>query len=419
MDGTDLTNFIRARRSEAAQSRLPLRDIRIIDVGSVVAAPFGATILGDYGAEVIKIEPPTLPDAIRNWAVIEERHQPFWLLASRNKLPMTLNLKHPRGQTIFSRLVAESDVLLENMRPGTLDRLGFPAAKLWQLNQGLIVGRISGYGQTGPYLSKPGFGTLAEAMSGFTRMNAHPGAPPTNPPLALADMIAGVHLALGVMIALRDQKRGERGGQELDLSLYEPLFGFMGGDFLIHALSGVTPEPAGNETHYTAPRNSYRTQDGKWVVLSASSQAPFERLLDLVGHPELKEAPGFRNNQERIQQASRDVLNQIIGDWVKARPLTAVLGACEKAGVTIGPVYSMEDIAQDPHYQARGSITSVFDPASERDIPFPETPIRFSATPGKIRFPGLPMGAANEVVLEDLLGYHPEEVSDLRRAGVI
>lgn len=419
MEGAELRHFIRERRRKAAQSRLPLRDIRIVDVGSVVAGPFAATILGDYGAEVIKIEPPNLPDATRYWAVIEEQYQPFWLLASRNKLPVTLNLKHPQGQQIFAGLVAHSDVLLENMRPGTLDRLSFPAAKLWEINRGLIIGRISGYGQTGPYASKPGFGTLAEAMSGFTYMNAHPGGPPTNPPLALADMIAGVHLALGVMIALRDQKRGEKGGQELDLSLYEPLFGFMAGDFLIHVLTGITPEPAGNESHYTSPRNSYRTKDGKWVALSASSQAPFERLMDLVGHPELKEAPGYRNNQERTQKLSRDVLNRIIGDWITARPLHEVLEECEKAGVTIGPVYSMADIANDPHYRARGSITPIFDPASERTIPLPETPIRLSATPGEIRFPGLPMGAANEVVLEDLLGYSPDEVADLKRAGAI
>jgi len=419
MDATELRDFIRKRRSETARSALPLRDIRIIDMGSVVAAPFGATILGDYGAEVIKIEPPNVPDATRLWGVIEGKYEPFWLLAARNKLPITLNLKHPRGQQIFTRLVESSDVLLENMRPGTLDRLGFPAATLWNINKGLIVGRISGYGQTGPYSSKPGFGTLAEAMSGFTHMNAHPAAPPTSPPLALADMIAGVHLALGVMIALRGQKRKERGGQELDLSLYEPLFGFMGGDFLVYALSGVCPEPAGNETHFTSPRNSYRTQDGKWVALSASSQATFERLMDLVGHPELKTVAGFRSNQERIQKASRDVLNRIIGDWIQARPLAAVLEVCEKAGVTIGPVYDMEDIAHDPHYRERGSITSIFDPASERHIPFPETPIRFSATPGEIRFPGLPMGAATEVVLEDLLGYRPEELADFKRAGAI
>jgi crotonobetainyl-CoA:carnitine CoA-transferase CaiB-like acyl-CoA transferase len=419
MAETDLTDFIRDRRSEAAESRLPLRDIRILDLGSVVAAPFAATILGDYGAEVLKVEPPNAPDAIRYWAVIEEQYQPFWLLASRNKLPITLNLKHPQGQRILAQLVAQSDVLIENMRPGTLDRLGFPAPKLLEINPGLIIGRISGYGQTGPSASKPGFGTLAEAMSGFTHMNAHPGGPPTNPPLALADMIAGVHLALGVMIALRGQKRGKRGGQELDLSLYEPLFGFMGADFLAYALSGVVPQPSGNESHFSSPRNNYQTQDGKWVALSASSQAPFERLADLLGRPELKTAPGFLNNQERLQQTSRDILNRIIGDWIRARPLCEVLEACEKTGVTIGPVYDMEEIARDPQYQARGSIIPLVDPASGKTIPLPQASIRMSATPGRVRFPGLPMGAANEVVLQDLLGYSPDQIAALKSSGAI
>jgi crotonobetainyl-CoA:carnitine CoA-transferase CaiB-like acyl-CoA transferase len=418
MDGKELTEFIRARRGEAAQSNAPLKDIRIIDLGSVVAAPFGATTLADYGAEVIKIEPPNLPDAIRYWAMVGE-HQPFWLLAGRNKLPVTLNLKHPKGQQIFVQLVKRSDVLLENMRPGTLDRLGFSAAKLWEINKGLIVGRISGYGQTGPSAAKPGFGTLAEAMSGFTYMNAHPGGPPTNSPLPLADMIAGLHLALGVIMALRHSKRGEYGGQELDLSLYEPLFSLMGADFLTYVLSGISPTPMGNEAHYTSPRNSYQTQDGKWVALSASSQATCERLMDLVGRPDLKQEPGFRNNQERIQKASRDVLNRVIGDWIKGRPQSEVLEECEKAGVTIGPIYNMEDIAKDPSVRARGSIISVFDPASERDIPFPEAPIRLSGTPGKMRFPGLPMGAANEVILGDLLGYSPDEIAVLKSSGAI
>jgi len=419
MDGADLTAFIRAQRYETAQSNAPLKGIRIIDLGSVVAAPFAATVLGDYGAEVIKIEPPAVPDAIRYWAVIEDRHQPFWLAAGRNKLPITLNLKHPGGRQILAELVAQSDVLLENMRPGTLDRLGFSASALWEINKGLIIGRISGYGQTGPYASKPGFGTLAEAMSGFAHMNAHPGGPPTNPPLALADMIAGLHLAFGVVMALLGQKRGARGGQELDLSLYEPLFNFMAADFLTYCLSGVAPQPAGNEAHYTSPRNSYRTGDGKWVALSASSQAPFERLMDLVGRPELKTAPGFRNNQERIQMESRSILNSIIGNWIEERTLAEVLEACEKAGVTIGPVYSMEDIARDPHYIARGSIVPLVDPATGKTIPFPDVPIRLSETPGAVRFPGLPMGAANEAILQDLLGYSPTEIAALESSGAI
>ena len=419
MDTRDLTAFVRAQRLKSAGSGAPLAGIRVIDLGSVVAAPFGATLLADYGAEVIKIEPPSVPDAIRYWGVIEERFQPFWLLASRNKLPITLNLKHPQGRQIFTELVRQADVLLENMRPGKLDRLGFSAAKLWEVNTGLIIGRISGYGQSGPYAGKPGFGTLAEAMSGFTHMNAHPGSPPTNPPLALADMIAGTHLALGVVMALRNQKRGERGGQELDVSLYEPLFGFMAGDFLMYALSGRIPQPAGNESHYVCPRNSYRTRDGKWVVLSASSQAPFERLMDLVGQPELKTIPGYRNNHERLQPESRATLNRIIGDWVKVRPLGEVLESCEKAGVTIGPVLDMADIATDPHVEARGTLVPVFDPTSGRSMPLPQPAIRMTTTPGDVRFPGLPMGAANEVILGDLLGYTQDQIADLKSSGVI
>jgi crotonobetainyl-CoA:carnitine CoA-transferase CaiB-like acyl-CoA transferase len=256
-------------------------------------------------------------------------------------------------------------------------------------------------------------------MSGFTHMNTHPGGPPTNPPLALADMVAGLHLALGVMIALRGRERGACGGQELDLSLYEPLFNLMAADFLTYSLSGVAPQPAGNEAHYTSPRNSFETQDGKWVALSASSQAPFERLMDLVGHPELKTAPGFRTNQERIQPVSRRTLNRIVGDWIRERTLATVLSACETAGVTIGPVYNMEEVARDPHYTARGSIVPVFDPATGTTIPFPNVPIRLSATPGAVRFPGLPMGAATEVILQDLLGYTPAEIDALKSSGAV
>jgi crotonobetainyl-CoA:carnitine CoA-transferase CaiB-like acyl-CoA transferase len=419
MDRSQLQNFIREQRKKVEQSEMPLRDIRVIDLGSVVAAPFAATLLGDFGAEVIKIEPPDIPDAIRYWAVIEDQYQPFWLVASRNKLPITLNLKHPEGKRILGQLVEQADILFENMRPGTLDRLGFPAEKLWEMNRGLILGRISGYGQTGPNRANPGFGTLAEGMSGYTYMNAHPGGPPTNPPLPLADMIAGIHLALGAMIALRGQKRGEKGGKELDISLYEPILGFMGAQFLIYSLSGQNPEPMGNESNFTAPRNSFQTREGKWVALSASAQAPFERMMELLGHPELKTAPGFRNNQERIQKESRVVLNQVIGDWIRSRTLKEVVEECEKAGVTIGPIYTMEGISQDPHVQQRGSIAHVYDPASEKIISFPEIPIRLSPNPGQIRFPGLPMGAANEIVLGDLLGYSGEEIRELKNRGAI
>jgi formyl-CoA transferase len=340
-------------------------------------------------------------------------------VASRNKFPITLNLKHPAGKKIFTQLVERSDVLFENMRAGVLNRLGYPAERLWEINKGLIIGRISGYGQTGPYAPKPGFGTLAEAMSGFTYKNAHPGGPPTNPPIPLADLVAGVHLALGAMIALREQKRGEKGGQEIDLSLYEPIFNFLGAEFLLYTLTGEIAEPMGNELDFTAPRNSFRTKEGKWVALSASAQAPYERLMDLVGHPELKTAPGFRSNEERIQKENREILNRIIRDWIRSKTLREVLEECERAEVTIGPIYNMQDIANDPHVKERGSVAAVFDPASGRTLSMPALPIRLLQTPGEIRFPGLPVGSANEVIYQDLLGYSPEEIHEMKATGVI
>jgi crotonobetainyl-CoA:carnitine CoA-transferase CaiB-like acyl-CoA transferase len=419
MDSEKMRTFIREQRKRVENSKLPLKDIRIIDLGAVVAAPFAATMLGDFGAEVIKIEPRDVPDAIRFWSVVDGKYQPYWLFNSRNKLPITLNLKNPKGQKILRQLVERADVLLENMRPGTLDRLGFPSKELWNINKGLVIGRISGYGQTGPYAAKPGFGTLAESMSGFAYLNTHPGQPPTSPPLPLADMVTGLHLALGVMVALRRQKRGVEGGQEIDLSLYEPLLSLLGPEYLYYSLSGNIPEPMGNEAAFAAPRNNFQTRDGKWVALSGSAQAPFERMMDLVGHSELKTKPGFRNNSERVQTESRKVLNQVIGDWIRSKTRKEVIAECEKAGVTIGPVYNMEEICQDPHVKERGTIGAVQDPVTGKTLLFPSSPIRLHPVSPEVQFPGLPMGAANEFVLEDLLGYSPEEVAKMKTEGAI
>lgn len=245
MEPKEINAFIQQQRERVRKSSLPLKAIRVIDLGAVVAAPYAATLLGDFGAEVIKIEPPKVPDAIRSWATVERKYQPFWLVASRNKFPITLNLKHPVGKKMFTQLIERSDVLFENMRPGILDRLEFPAEKLFEINKGLIIGRISGYGQTGPYASKPGFGTLAEAMSGFTYKNGPPGGPPTNPPLALADMVAGIHLALGAMIALREQKRGEKEVRKLISPCMSQSSAFWGPNFSFTPLPGRLLNPWG------------------------------------------------------------------------------------------------------------------------------------------------------------------------------
>ena len=414
-----LSDFIRQQITYRRESRLPLKDIRVIDLTTVVAAPFAATLLGDFGAEVIKIENPALPDAIRAWGVLKGGIQPWWSVVSRNKLPVTLNLRAPEGAKIFTDLILRSDILVENMRLGALDRLGFTAERLFELNRGLIMGRITGYGQTGPYAPRPGFGTLAEGLSGYTYLNTERGGVPISPPLPLADMIAGQHLAFAIMVALRDAKRGEYGGQEIDVSLYEPLLGFLGANFLDYWLTGEIPQPWGSQLSFTAPRNNYQTKDGRWVALSASVQAPFERLMDAIGKPELKTDPRFKTNEARIQEDSRTELNRLISDWFSKMNLDEALKTCAELEITAGPITNMRDIAEDRHIRERKTLVDVVDPATDKSLRMPGVPIRLRNTPGEIRFPGLPFGAANEVIYQDLLGYSGERLEELKKAKVI
>jgi crotonobetainyl-CoA:carnitine CoA-transferase CaiB-like acyl-CoA transferase len=416
----ELSEFVAAQRRPEHFAGLPLAGIRVIDMATVMAAPYAATLLGDYGAEVIKVENPSGPDAIRGWGVVEDKGiQPFWAVVGRNKLPITLNLKVPEGRRVLVDLIRRADVLIENMRPGALEKLGIGKQDLLRENPGLVIGTVSGYGQSGPYAGRPGFGTLAEGFSGFTFLNAQPGGPPTNAPMALADFIAGVHLAFAVMIALRQQKRGVAGGQVIDLALYEPLFSMLGPDFLTCQLTGETPKPKGNELSYVVPRNNYPTRDGRWVTMSCAAQKPFERLMECVGHPEMNDDPRFRINEERIKEPNRRVINQVVSEWVGRRDLQEVIETCEQLGITIGPIASMKDIAENPHYRERQSVLEITDPATGTPLKIPNVPFRLHATPGRIRFPGLPLGAANAVVYRDLLGYSDAEIQQMRACGAI
>lgn len=415
----ELNEFIRDQRKTPLEG-CPLNGLRVIDLGTVLAAPSAAALLGDYGAEVIKVENPDLPDATRGWGIIKGLGiAPFWSVAGRNKYPMTLNLKNDMGREIFLNLIEKSDVLIENLRPGVLDKLGLAHNKLLKQNPGIIIGSVSGYGQTGPYRSLPGFGTLAEGYSGFTFLNAQPDGPPTNAPFALADYIAGIHLAFAVMLALRDAERGKRGGQVIDVSLYEPLFSLLGADFLSYHLTGDVPQPKGNELSYVVPRNNYKTKDEKWVTLSCSAQKPFERLMAMVGRQDLNEDPRYNNNDSRIKDKNRQVINQVIADWVKDRNLTQVLEQCSRLGITIGPIASMADIAQDDHYQKRQSFIEITDPETDVELKMPNLAFRLEKTPGKIRFSGLPQGAANEVILKDILGYSDKQLEKIIKEKAI
>lgn len=415
----EFNKFVEKQRYEIVNDSLPLSGLRVTELSTVIAAPFAATLLADYGAEVIKVENPINPDALRNFgAIAENKLHPFWSVVGRNKLPITLNLQKSKGKEIFLDLICKSDVLIENMRPGALEKIGLDKSFLLKQNPGLVIGSVSGYGLSGPYSKRPGFGTLAEGFSGFTFLNAQPGGVPTNAPLALADFVTGAHLAFAILIALRNQVRGQRGGQVIDISLYEPLFGMLGPDFLNYFMTGQIPMPKGNELSYVAPRNNYRTKDGKWVSLSCAAQKPFERLMDCIGKPEFKKDYRFVSNEQRIKPENRKVLNEEIGKWISEHDMNKVLSICEKMSITIGPIASMKDIAKDKHYIERKSFIEITDPETSCLLKIPNLAFKMVETPGKIRFPGLPIGAANSVIFKKLLGYTEEKVLQLQDEGV-
>lgn len=416
----ELVDFIRKQRSEENYAGLPLKGVRVMDMSTIVAAPSAAMLLGDVGAEVIKIENPSVPDGLRAWAVIEENGiQPYYALIGRNKFPVTANLKSPDGKRIFFELIKKSDVFIENMRPGSMDKLGLGSDTLLKENPGLIIGKVSGYGQTGPYALKPGFGTLAEAFSGFTFLNAHPGGPPTSPPMALADFITGLHLAFAIMVSLRNQKRGKSGGQVVDISLYEPLFSLLGAEFLSYYLTGEVPQPIGNELRGAAPRNNYRTKDGDWVALSCSSQGTWERLAEAMGRMDMNEDPRFATNEQRITPESRKVLNETIQGWIGSKGTEEFLEICTRLGLTAGPIPDMKGIGENPHYSERKSMIEIEDPATGTLLKMPDLAYRMLGTPGKVRFAGLPHGSANEVILQDLLGYSIKDIERFKKEGAI
>jgi crotonobetainyl-CoA:carnitine CoA-transferase CaiB-like acyl-CoA transferase len=416
----ELIRFIRKQRDEKNYNGLPLKGVRVLDMSTIVAAPSAAMLLGDAGAEVIKIENPSVPDGLRSWRVIEESGiQPYYAIIGRNKFPVTINLKSEDGKQIFFKLTQQADVFIENLRPGSMEKMGMGADRLLELNPGLIIGKVSGYGQTGPYAMKPGFGTLAEAFSGFTFLNAHPGGPPTSPPLALADFITGLHLAFAVVVSLRSQKRMVSGGQVIDISLFEPLFSLLGAEFLSYFLTGEVPQPIGNEILGAAPRNNYRTKDGDWAALSCSSQGTWERLAEAMGRQDMIKDPRFLTNEQRTSTESRRILNETIQEWIGSKGTGEFLDICTRLGLTAGPIPNMKDIGADKHYRERKTLVEIEDPVTGIRLKMPDIAYRMMGAPAKIRFAGLPVGSANEVIYRDLLGFSAEDIDRFKKEGAI
>jgi crotonobetainyl-CoA:carnitine CoA-transferase CaiB-like acyl-CoA transferase len=395
---------------------MPLEGLRVIDASTILAGPLCCQLLGDYGADVIKVEHPVSGDSMRGHGWQKDGIPLWWKEISRNKRVIGLDLGAPDGAEVLRRLAATADVLVENFRPGTLEKWGLGPEALHGRNPGLVLLRLTGFGQDGPYARRPGFGTLAEAMSGFAHLTGDSGGPPTLPAFGLADSICGIAASSAVMMALFHRDVHGGGGQVIDISILEPIMTAVGPGPTIYDQLGVVEQRHGNRSTSNAPRNTYRTSDGSWVAVSTSAQRIAERVLRLVGHPEVISEPWFASGRGRVEHA--DLLDRLVGDWMAARTRAEVLAAFEEVGAAIAPVYSARDIAGDPHIRQTGMITEVDDPDLGPML-MHNVMWRMSATPGRIRFTGRAPGADTDAVLTGELGYDAGQVARLRAQGVV
>ena len=400
--------------TEIQATPLPLDGVGVIDAASLFAGPVIATLLGDYGANVTKLEHPN-GDTLRSLGWQKDGVSLWWALVGRNKRSLTAKLSDERGAEILKRLVAVNDVLIENFRPGTLERWGVGADVLMEINPDLVLVRTTGFGQNGPYSHRPGFGTLAESMSGFAHINGYPDGPPTLPPFALGDGVAAVTGAFAVMLALWWRDHGGGSGQVIDLSIYEPLFWILGPQASVYDQLGLVQGRTGNRAPFTAPRNAFRAADGRWLGLSGSSQSIAERIMRLVEREDMVEQPWFSDHTGRLEHV--DEMDEAIAGWIAERDSEEVIRAFEDVSAAIAPVLSIEDIVKDPQFLARETITTVEHPQlgplqMQNVIP------RLETTPGRIRSCGPELGAHNEDILTGL-GYGREELAEFARVGVI
>jgi crotonobetainyl-CoA:carnitine CoA-transferase CaiB-like acyl-CoA transferase len=393
----------------------PLAGIRVIDAATLLAGPLIATRMADFGADVIKVEHPR-GDALRSFGWNDGDTSAYWMTAGRNKRCCTLSLSTARGQELMRELVRGCDVLIENFRPGTMERWNLGPEELHALNPGLVMVRVTGFGQDGPYRSMPGFGTLAEAMSGLASVLGDRDRPPIVPPLPAADAITSAEGAFAVMAALlaRDARGGE--GQVVDLSLLESMVAFMAPQVTAYDRLGVVAERDGSQAPFSSPRGVYRCADGGWLALSTSAQNVANRLFAAIGRPEMAEDPRFADNRARLE--NRVEVDGRIAEWVAGRPLAEALASLRDADVAAAPVLTAADVAADPHLRERGALVRVPDAEGGEVLMHGALP-RLSATPGEVREAGRPLGADNEAVFGELLGFGPRELAELKREGVI
>jgi len=396
-------------------AELPLQGVRVLDLSAIIAAPTAARHLADFGADVIKVERPGAGDPVRAFDFFSDGVSLWWKNISRNKRPITIDLKHPEGRVLALRLAEHADVLIENFRPGTLERLGLGVDVLHGVNPGLVILRVTGYGQDGPNASRPGFGTLAEAFSGYAALTGYPDRPPLLPPIALADEITGLVGALGIMYALyhRDVHGGT--GQVVDAALYESLFAMLGPLVTLWDQNREMQPRRGSRIGYTAPRNTYETSEGHFVALAGSSQSIAQRIFEAIGRPELFDDPRFCDNTARMANLAE--LDEVIAEWMRRHRSAEIIARFDECEAAVSPVHDMESVFEDPHYAARGTIASI--PDDELGTVRMQNVVpRLSATPGRIRHGGLPMGSCTDEILREA-GMGDEEIARLHDEGAV
>jgi crotonobetainyl-CoA:carnitine CoA-transferase CaiB-like acyl-CoA transferase len=399
---------------DAAAIPPPLDGVRVVDCSTILAGPLCCRILGDYGADVIKVEHPVAGDGMRGHGYAKDGIPLWWKEISRNKRTLALSLSQPEGAEAFRKLAATADVVVENFRPGTFERWGLDPAELRARNPDLITLRLTGFGQTGPYAHRAGFGTLAEAMSGFAAMTGQADGPPTLPSFGLADSIAGIAAATAVLMALRVRDRGD-GGQEIDINILEPIMTAVGPAAMAYDQLGLIEQRHGNRSSNNAPRNTYQTKDGSWVAVSTSAQRIAEKVMVMIGHGEIIDEPWFASGRGRVQHV--DELDGYLSDWIGARDRRTVLEAFEEAGAAIAPIYDARDIAGDPHIRSTEMLKEVDDPDLGRVL-MHNVMWRMGRTPGSIRFTGRALGADTDQVLTEI-GYGASDIARLRTAGIV
>jgi crotonobetainyl-CoA:carnitine CoA-transferase CaiB-like acyl-CoA transferase len=394
-------------------AKVPLDGIRVLDLSRLVAGNMVSLQLADFGAEVIKIEDPRKGDPLRDWRT--EGISVHWKVYARNKKSLTLNLRDPQGLDLLRKLAGTAHVFIENFRPGTLEEMGIGPDALHAINGKLVIVRISGWGQDGPYRDRPGFGSLVEGMSTFASKNGYADRPPVLPPLALADMIAGLYGAMAVMIALREIEQKGGTGQVIDLPLLDPIFSILGPEAALYQLTHRIEPRVGSRSNNTAPRNVYATKDGRFIAISASIQSMAERLYRAIGRADMIDDPRFRTNTDRVRNI--DEAERPVAEFIKARTLAQALGVFEAAEVTAAPVYDIDQFIADPHVRARQIVTELPDDQMG-SVPMHAVVPRLSATPGEIRNPAPGLGQHNEEIL-GRLGLPAAAIDDLRSRKVI